>query len=234
MDKKIEVLNKMQEIDNIIKQKLKLTKKLPNELNTLKKNVKNTNEKLEETKKLLEENLKNQKLKELDIQSNQDKIAKYQNQLLAIKNNKEYKALNSEVSHLEKKNNEIDDLRVELMEEEEALRDQLKVDKKASEQADNELKKNYDRIEKQIQDVKKDIEDLKEKRNKLAQHLPKQMIKRYALLIRHKDRIAVAFNENGACSACGFKIRPQLEIEINKAEKIESCENCGRLLVYKL
>ncbi len=142
--------------------------------------------------------------------------------------------MNSEISHLEKKNNEIDDLRVDLMEQEEALREQLKVDKKATEQAENELAKNENRIEQQIEDVKKDIENLKEQRNKLARHLPKQIIKRYALLIQHKDRIAVAYNENGACSACGFKIRPQLEIEINKAEKIESCENCGRLLVYKL
>jgi predicted nucleic acid-binding Zn-ribbon protein len=213
---------------------LLLTKALPNELSALKKNVKDAHEQLAQTKKMIEENVKNQKTKEMDIQSNIEKINKYKNQLLSIKSNKEYKALNSEISHLEKKNSEIDDLRVDLMEEEEMLREQLKTHADISKKADNELQANQDRIEKQIEDVQKDIENLKEKRNKLAYSLPKSIIKRYALLIKHKDRKAVAHNHNGACSACGFRIRPQLIIEINKGEAIESCENCGRMLVYKL
>jgi hypothetical protein len=234
MEQKIKILNEMQNLDDKIGKKLILTTQLPTQLKTMKNNVKETQEKVNKTKKALEDNLKDQKNKEMDIQSNLEKIAKYKNQLLAIKSNKEYKALNSEVTHLEKKNSEIDDLRVELMEEEDNLREQLKEETLLFKKAEDELKANQNRIEIQIEEVHLDIENLKEQRNKLTQDLPKEITKRYALLIKHKDRKAVAFNEKGTCSACGFKLRSQLIIEINKGDTVENCENCGRMLIYKM
>lgn len=234
MNIKVEILNKMQGIDDIIGEKQLLTEQLPSQLNTLQSNVQNTKQEMESTKHLLDTNLKEQKLKEIEIQNNKDKIAKYKNQLLTIKTNKEYKALNSEISHLEKKNSDIDDIRVELMVEEENLRNDLKENKQALEKANAELNANENKIRAQIEKVESEIEALKNERNQLAKQLPRSLIKRYASLIKHKNRKAVVFNEKGSCSGCGFKLRPQLIIEINNGEGIFNCENCGRILVYKI
>ena len=234
MNIKVEILNKMQEIDDIIGQKQLLTESLPSQLNQLQKNVKDAQKMVNDCKLELDENLKEQKMKEIDIQNNKDKIGKYKNQLLAIKTNKEYKALNSEISHLEKKNSDIDDLRVELMVEEEQLREDQKTYSNTLQKANDELKKNENKLREEIKQVESEIEDLKKERNSLAKNLPRSLIKRYASLIKHKNRRAVVFNVDGSCSGCGFKLRPQLEIELNKAENIFSCENCGRILVYKI
>ena len=234
MIKELEILNQMQKCDDIISEKGILTKTLPQELSSLIQNLEEANNNLARTENELEENLKFQKLKELDIKSNKDKIEKYKIQLLTIKTNKEYKALNSEISHLETKNSEIDDEQIVLMEEESNIRLQLEADKKVQKDAENELKANEEKLKKKIEEVEKEIAEIRNKRNLLAEGLPKQLVRRYAALIKNKGRKAVVFNENDACSGCGYQIRPQLVIEINEGRKILNCENCGRMLVPKL
>ena len=122
MDQKLKILIQMQQFDDVIGEKEILTRELPEELSSMKQNLENANNQLAETNHLLEENLKTQKLKELEIRSNKDKIDKYKNQLLTIQTNKEYKALNSEVSHLESLNTAIDDNLIVLMEAEVNIR----------------------------------------------------------------------------------------------------------------
>ena len=234
MKKQLEILIQMQKLDTIIGEKNILTKKLPQQLNSLKQSLKDADEIVADTKSELDENQKNQKLKELDIADNNAKSDKYKNQLLTIETNKEYKALNSEINHLEKQNSEIDDELISLMEVESELKERLEEERKAQKKASDELKANEKKLEKEIQEVQKDIEDLKSKRNKKAIELPRDLIRRYGNLIKNKNRKAVAFNENNACSGCGYTIRPQVEIDIKAGNSVIYCESCGRIIVAHL
>ena len=234
MIKELELMIQMQQKDDIIGERENEAKALPQELNSLIQGLKFAEMNLSNAKNELEINLKDQKLKELDIKGNKEKIDKYQNQLLMIKTNKEYKALNSEISHLEIKNSNIDDELIALMESESELKEKLKKFEVEYKKAENKLKTNEDKIKKKIEIVKNDIDKLRNDRNSLAKQIKnKNLVKRYAALIKNKSRKAVVYNEKNACSGCGFKIRPQLVIEINKGNKITSCESCGRMLVPK-
>ena len=234
MKKQLEILIQMQKLDTVIGEKNILTKELPQQLNSLKQSLKDADETVAATKSELEENLKDQKLKELDIADNNTKIAKYKNQLLTIETNKEYKALNSEINHLEKKNSKIDDELIGLMEAEVEIKEHLEKEEKAQLHASNELKANEDKLEKEIQEVNKEIEELKSKRNGKAKDLPRELIRRYASLIKNKNRKAVVFNDNNACSGCGYTIRPQVAIDIKEGNSVIYCESCGRILVAHL
>ena len=234
MKKQLEILIQMQKLDKIIGKKNILTKELPQQLNSLKQSLKDADETVAATKNELDENLKDQKLRELDIADNNTKIAKYKNQLLTIETNKEYKALNSEINHLEKNNSKVDDDLIGLMEAESELRERLDEENKAQKKASDELKANEEKLEKEIQEVQKDIEDLKGKRNVMAKDLPRDIIRRYAALIKNKNRKAVVFNDNNACSGCGYTIRPQVAIDIKAGNSVIYCESCGRILVSKL
>jgi len=233
MNIKNDILIEMQKCDDIIGRKEGLMQQLPQELSSLKENLAIANAHVDDIKKLLDENLKRQKLKELEIKENKEKIDKYKNQLLTIQTNKEYKALNSEVNHLENKNTKIDDDIIELMEEEAAFRSQLADEKEIQEKAKKQLLANEEKLKKKISEVEKDIEEIREKRNNLAKDLPKAIVKRYAALIKTKNRKAVVFEENGSCSGCHYIIRPQLIIEINNGKTMVTCESCGRMLVTK-
>ena len=233
MSNQIEILIKMQQFDDMITERNELMKELPKELNSLRNKLDVTKDELSTAEQNLEENQKDQKLKELDIQTNNERIAKYKNQLLSIETNKEYKALNSEIHHLEDKNSQIDDILLEMMDEEQRLKKELIEAKENFNNAEAELKANEKRLEDKIELVKKEIDEIRAQRNKIAVELPKSMIKRYGALIKNKNRKAVVFNINDACSGCGFKVRPQLIIEINQGNKVVQCESCGRMLVKK-
>lgn len=227
------ILIKMQNCDDLIGEKEILMQTLPQELNSLIQNLESANAQLETTEKKLEENQKTQKLKELDIKVNKEKIDKYKNQLLSIQTNKEYKALNSEVNHLEAKNTKIDDDLIDLMEEEANIRVQKQKDLAVQQKAAAELKANEEKLRLKIKEVEKEIAEIRAQRNEMASQLPHSMVKRYAALIKNKGRKAVVFNDNGTCSGCHYMIRPQQLIEINDGDHVVNCESCGRMLVFK-
>ncbi len=234
MKKRLEILIQMQKFDTIIGEKNILTKKLPQQLNSLKQSLKDADETVAATKEELDENLKDQKLKELDIAEHKSKIAKYKNQLLTIETNKEYKALNSEINHLEKKNSTIDDELIGLMETESELKERMAEENVAQKKASDELKANEAKLEKEIQEVEKEIVELKSNRNELTKDLPRDLIRRYAALIKNRNRKAVVFIDNNACSGCGYTIRPQVAIDIKAGNSVIYCESCGRILVKKI
>ena len=122
---------------------------------------------------------------------------------------------------------------IAFMEDEAEIRTALETAIEVQKKADDNLKANEERLKKKIEQVKKEIEEIRNKRNEIAKGIPTRIVKRYAALIKNKGRKAVAFNIHNACSGCGFNIRPQVVIEINEGNKINFCENCGRILVYK-
>jgi len=233
MNRELEILIQMQEKDDRIGKKEVLTRTLPEKLSSMKTNLEEAEATKATTKDELDQNILSQKQNELNIKENHEKTAKYKNQLLTIKTNKEYKALNSEISTLDKKNSKIDDEIIILMEEEAKLKERLKLDTAAFEAAQTELQNNEDKLKQEIEVVKTEIDAIRKERNILAKELPINLVKRYGMLIKNKNRKAVSFAENGACSGCGYKIRPQLEIELKAQNKVISCESCGRILLKK-
>ncbi|MBT3168277.1 MAG: hypothetical protein HN952_06965 [Candidatus Cloacimonetes bacterium] len=233
MRENLRILVEMQKIDDVIGEKNKLVEELPKKLNSMIGNQKNATELVDETKEKINECKSTQKLKDLDIQNNHGKMNKYKNQLLDIKTNREYKALNSEITHLENKNSTIDDEILELMETEADLQNQLAAAIKKLQLADDDLRLNEEKLKKEIEDVKIEIKTLRNNRNEMAKKLPIQIVKRYAVLLKNKNRRAVVFNENNVCGGCGYKLRPQIILEIKEGGKLLFCENCGRIITHK-
>ncbi|MCF7920031.1 MAG: hypothetical protein K9N06_08975 [Candidatus Cloacimonetes bacterium] len=232
MNSNLKILVEMQKCDDKITELKVLMEKLPEQLSTLKRNQVIAKEHLAEVKKHIEVNKMEQDSRYLKTRVNKDQIGKYQNQLLTIETNKEYKALNKEVSHLEQANTALEDEIVVLMEEaEELVLTQKKVEKSLQE-AQAELQANEKKLEAEIDEVKKDVDQYREQRKALAVDLPISLVKKYAGLIKNRNSKAVVFSIGDACGGCGFKIRPQVMVDLHEGENIISCESCSRILVY--
>lgn len=232
MTKRLVALVRMQQLDDIITEKEVLKKRIPLHLEELEKNLIEAQTALDEEKKKLEKNVKERDKIELELKSNQEKIDKYEGQLPQIKNNKEYKALNDEITFLKSKNNEFDDKMLQLLEDEQDIKARIKERKTELEACQKELDDKADKLRKKILVIEQDIEQTKEERKKIAKELPVTLVKRYASLIIHKNRKAVVFvNTSNGCGGCGFSIRPQLLIDISKKDTLVSCESCGRMII---
>ena len=227
-------LIRMQRYDDKIGEKEVLKKRLPMQLEELQKNVVTAKKRHEDAKKELNNNLMERDKYELEQESNNEMMKKYESQLSLIKTNKEYKALNNEIAALKEKNSQIDDQILDLIDKEEELRVILKQKKEEQDAAEAELKDKEDDLRKKIVAVEKDIEKARAERNEIAKTLPTNIVSRYASLIKNKNRKAVVFlNASNGCGGCGFSVRPQLLIDINRKDTIISCESCGRMIIDK-
>ncbi len=234
MTLQVSVLIKMQKLDDKISEKEALKQKLPLQLSELKNNVDLAKAKLNTVDEKISLIQKKQKDKESEISTNKDLIKKYEYQLEGIKNNKEYKALNSQISILHEKNAQIENIILEVMDEENELNKQRKEAELVKTKADENLQANESILKKEIDKVDIEINQLKDTRSDLAKQIPMTLVKKYVQLIKNKNRKAVVFNNNNACSGCGFHIRPQILIDLKENHKMIYCENCGRILVNSL
>ena len=227
----LSVLIKMQKIDDKVSELDLLKAKLPKQLEQLISNVKKTQDLLVAVEKKLESNNLKQKTKESEIKTNNELKMKYSHHLEGIKNNKEYKALNSQICTLADKNTVLETEILALLEEETTIKKQKEESINLNKKANENLKANEDILKKEIDKVDAEIEKLKNDRLALAKQISESNVKKYIQLIKNKNRKAVVYNNNNACSGCGFHIRPQILIELNNPVKIIYCENCGRILV---
>jgi predicted nucleic acid-binding Zn-ribbon protein len=233
MIEKLKTLARMQKFDDEIGRCRDLQQILPQQLNTLIRDVEDATARVSETTNVKNGILKKQNELENDIKHNNELIHKYGTQLADIKTNKEYKALNSEIANLRQKNSDVESLLLELMETETEIKKQLVVCQSELAAAEKRKSDKEDDLRQQIGKLDGKIEDLRNQRNELARTLPLALVKQYGNLIKNKNNQAVAFSLNGACGGCGFIIRPQVRIELDLMKKIHSCENCGRLLMKK-
>ncbi len=78
---------------------------------------------------------------------------------------------------------------------------------------------------------KKDFDADTKSRETVFVTLPPQLASVYNRLAqRSRDGIAVAEVVNGSCSACFMSLRPQMQVEVKKANQIITCESCTRIL----
>lgn len=225
----------MQKYDDEIGRCRDLQKVLPQQLNTLIQDVESANVKVQETTTVKEGIVKRQKDLEAEIKHNNELKLKYGNQLADIKTNKEYKALNSEITNLTQKNGDIEVMLLELMETETEINKQLAVFNEELKAAQQRKAEKEDDLRQQIAALDGKIDELRKQRTELAVTLHSDaLVKQYGNLIKNKNNLAVAFNNNGACSGCGFVIRSQIRIELDLRKKIHSCESCGRILMNKI
>ncbi len=83
----------------------------------------------------------------------------------------------------------------------------------------------------QIAAERKVLDEELKRRNEVFVTLPAQLASVYNRLAqRSRDGIAVAEVVNGSCSACFMSLRPQMQVEVKRGDKIITCESCTRIL----
>lgn len=231
MLKDIEILCQLQFLDNKIRIAEKEKERLPKEIEELEKKFNLEQESEKNIKQRLEQNWQQQKKLELEIATNNQDINKYENQLLIVKTNKEYKALNSEITHQKEKNADIEEQLIELLEAESILEKEKKDVIELLTRDKKILEEEKEKINIKIEVLTKEIAQREKEKIELSKKIPDILFRRYQRLIEHKDGKAIASIDNGICSGCHFLLRPQIIVEVAKSDSIIICENCSRILV---
>jgi hypothetical protein len=226
-------LIELQKIDSEIFRLESLLKKIPEEIEQLKKKKEELLLKYE----TLENEIKHLQVlkreKELDIQTQEDRIQNIQNALERVRTNEEYKALLREKAQIEENIMEIEDEILKIMEDLEQLESEKKEIENQVSTEKIKIEQEIQEKEKEIEEIKKELSNLKEKYEDLKKNIKPQLLSRYELVKKKTGEKVVVPIEDSTCTGCYMVIPPKVYSQIIKEEKLLNCPHCGRFLHYE-
>ena len=222
----------LQNIDDQIFEHKKTLSDIPVQLDSARAELEEKKNILKVVTEEIETLQKQRKDLELEVQGENDHMAKAKTKLPAVKTNKEYTAILVEVDAIKEKVSKIEDMELEVMEALEVKAKEIPgVEKKCKEEDayfnEYQLKKGNE--EKRF---KQELEELVEKRKNISAQLDTVILKRYEKISNSRDGRAVAGLRENICQGCFQQVLPQMVIEVKVALKIHQCGGCMRFLFW--
>ena len=170
---------------------------------------------------------------EVEIETRKQKITKYREQQLQIKNNNEYKALEHEIRVVEKEIRGLEDQEIDLMEKAEELRTKISGREKDLGLEEKRVHEDQAVLKKRLESMEGEVASLSSDRSALAKDVDPAWLSRYERIFKKSGDFAIVPVENGACGGCHMKLPPHLVHETKRALTLVECSYCSRILYWK-
>jgi uncharacterized protein len=170
---------------------------------------------------------------ELEVQGENDHMAKVKTKLPAVKTNKEYTAILSEVDSVKEKISALEDKELEVMEIlEEKLKAMPGIEKICKEE-DASFQEYKTKKDAELKRKKQELDSYLSKRESVSVQIEKVVLGRYEKVSKSRDGRAVVLLRDNICQGCFQQILPQMVIDVKVGESIKQCSNCIRFLYWE-
>jgi uncharacterized protein len=163
----------------------------------------------------------------------QARLSKYRDQLMEVKTNREYQAMQKEIEVAQQEIRKDEDRLLEQM----IAFDEITLHIKEAEEAFRRDQAACDAeraaLAAQIVEAHAAIPSLAAERAALAATISPPVLALFDRLLQHRKTSAVAPVRDGRCSACQVRIRPQTVQEIRRNESVLQCDSCQRILYFE-
>ena len=230
MNSDLKQLIRLQAIDVSIQELRSRIDKFPGISKALDEKLRAAQSGLESAKENAKTNQGSRKKLESEISSTEGKISKYRDQMMAVKTNEEYRALQHEIEHAQSAIRKVEDDILNLMMEAETNQTDIKtaeVQLKADQvKVQNERKALEDENKRDLSALESYVKERKE----IQATVSADLVSQYDRVRKHRGGIGVAPARNEVCEICQVRIRPQIYQEIKKNNQIIACDACQRIL----
>lgn len=166
-----------------------------------------------------------------DNKAYEEKMSKYDEQKYNAKSNKEYddivKSIDSYIDLIEKNEARIK----EIDSQNKTVRKEIEERTTKNEENKKELEENKELLSELNTEFEDEEKELTEKRNVILVKLDEETISLYERINGTLKGEATAIVRKGNCSGCYNSVPPQRVIEIKMAERLYTCQSCGRILI---
>jgi uncharacterized protein len=169
---------------------------------------------------------------EKDAAVHQSRLSKFRDQLMAVKTNVEYQAMQKEI--------EFAQTEVRTIEEQILVRmldgDQIVADVKAAERelAAEQKAVEADRhvLAAEMAEQRAALETLAVERDRLAASIDRAVLRLFETVAARRHGVAVAEARDGICTLCHVRLRPQVFNTVRRNAAIVQCDSCQRILYF--
>lgn len=230
LEEQIKLLVELQGLDTQIL-------RLENELNSTPEKIKAIEDAYKEKTanlKKLEDGVRSlqvkRKEKEMELETKEGSIKKFQTQMYQVKTNKEYSALQEEIERAKADNSVIEEDIIKILDQVDArnkdiVREKDFLKKQEAESVEQKKKLNDDAAK-----IRSQLDNLQAQRTALAGKVEKTILSKYERIVKSKDGLAVVPVANESCQGCFRILPPQVINEIRMKAQLVFCENCARIL----
>jgi predicted nucleic acid-binding Zn-ribbon protein len=230
MNSDLKQLIRLQSVDTSIQELRSRIDKFPGISKALDEKLRSAQAALDAAKEKTKNNQAQRKKLEADVTAIEAKISKYREQMMSVKTNEEYRALQHEIEHAQKAIRKVEDDILNLMQEAETSQAEIKTAE--ARLKEDQQKVNIERTALE-EENKRDISALDgylKERKEIETSISSDLIPRYERVRKHRGGVAVAPARDYVCELCQVRIRPQIFQEIRKNDQIIACDACQRIL----
>jgi predicted nucleic acid-binding Zn-ribbon protein len=167
-----------------------------------------------------------------DLAAVQGRLSKYKGQLMEVKTNKEYQAMQHEIQAAEQLVRDQEDRLLERMEEQDTLSAELKAAEAALEAAQDEIATEKKVIEDDRTALDQALQKHTADRKALTAQITPAALALFEQLAQHRKGVALSEARNGGCVQCNVRLRPQVFNEVRRMDALIQCDNCSRILYF--
>jgi len=224
-------LYKLQMVDSDIALLKKKLMDIPKKEHISDENVKTAEEVVKEIETELQKKEILREKREREMQETRMNLAKHKTQLLTAKTNREYSALLKEIGEEEKSIEKAEEETITSIMEIENLSEKLEEKNKELAEIRKRETSEKENLKKMQQELEVEIKQKTAKMEEIASHISISQLMTYERIQKGRGN-AVATVKDDMCTGCNTLLPPQFVTLIRRGNKIYTCEECGRILVW--
>ncbi len=171
-----------------------------------------------------------------DLETNGDgvrsRLRKADSRLMGAKTQREYRAASAEIDEGKDALKATDDMLLEVMERYEALEKQVAKLAEQLAQVSAQVDEERQVLTKRAQEITATLSQFVDNRQAMADQVEKTLLREYDFIRTRRQGVALAAVKAGTCMVCHMDIPPQQFNELQRLNKIMTCQSCKRLLYW--
>ena len=228
----LERLVRLQELENTVEGTRRTIEAIPSKLEALEGRVAARSEAATTARKRLDDNKAARLAIEKDLALVQSRLGRFKDQLMEVKTNKEYQAMQKEIAVAEHEVRSLEDQILEQMfdaDDRAAAATQTEKDLVAEQAAAEQQRVALDE---EYHILERHLEQSAEARARLVKEIAPRALGMFEHVAKQRKGVALAEARHGHCSFCNVRLRPQVFNDIRRNDSFVQCESCLRILYY--
>src|SRR5262249_29339090 len=180
-----------------------------------------------------ERTLTNRKQLETELADTQQIHEKYKQDLMRVRNEKEYTTALREIDATKKLIGALESEVLKSLEEAEKLEADLTVFTPDVGRKRGEVDRDLEALRKEHENGELSLAAMTSRRSETAGSIPSNLLAVYERVAKIRRGQAMAEVRDSTCTACRMRVRPKVFSDVRRGDQLITCDSCSRILFYR-